>query len=271
MLGHILPAGLDITFNHDTLDQLADILGQAAVVQHFLDNAHLLSILFVGVGVVGVHNDSRIFQPHLVVHLHQPHDILIVVVGLVDAALVDTPTQDGVGQRVAGGLHLAAGIGVVLRMLRRIDRVEHDGKVSAGGVLHPGGHVEAAGRLPVMLVFHRPRSDRHIGQQVLHIPPILRIEHLIGCGKPVFLNGPHLQAADGYQTRHQVRPLLRIGLECYALVSVTVGAGFVGVNARNDLHSILDLLLHAGQAADIVADRLLVVRRAGPDDNQKLV
>src|SRR5699024_1537444 len=112
-----LAAGFQVAFHHDALDQGADLGGKLAVVHDFLDNADLLVVLLVRVGVVGVHDDRRVLQVHLVVQLQQPHDVLIVIVGLGDTPLVDPAAQDRMGQRVAAGFHLAAGVGVVLGVL----------------------------------------------------------------------------------------------------------------------------------------------------------
>ena len=52
---------LQITFNHDALDQSEDILGILTVVHDLPHNTDLLLVLFVGVGVVCVNDNRRGF------------------------------------------------------------------------------------------------------------------------------------------------------------------------------------------------------------------
>ncbi len=215
--------------------------------------------------------DRRVLQVHLVVQLQQPHDVLIVVVGLGDPPLVDPAAQDRMGQRVAAGFHLAAGVGVVLGVLGRVDGVEHDREVTAGGVLHAGGHIKAAGGLAVVLVLDTAGADGHIAQKILHIAPVFGVEHLVRRGHAEFLDGAHKHPPHRDQAGLQVGAFLGVGLVGDALVPVAVGAGLVGVDAGHQHQLVRHLLLHAGQAADIFADGVLIVGRAGADDHQEFV
>ena len=68
-----------------------------------------------------------------------------------------------------------------------------------------------------------------------------------------------------------VRLLLQVRLVGHALVPDAGRAGLVGVDAGDDDDPVLDLILHLREPADIVADRVLVMGRAGADDQQKFV
>ena len=68
------------------------------------------------------------------------------------------------------------------------------------GFFMPVGHIKAAGRLTVMLILHRAGADGHVGEQILHIAPVFRVEHLIRGGQAELLDGAHLQMAYGHQT-----------------------------------------------------------------------
>lgn len=61
-LPDFLAARLDIAFHHDTLYQLVNVFGNLSVVEDFGDNAGLLGVAFVGVGVIGIHDACGIFK-----------------------------------------------------------------------------------------------------------------------------------------------------------------------------------------------------------------
>ena len=59
---NLLITWFNIAFNHQSLDQLVKLWINNAAVQDFFGNTNLLFILFVGIGVVGINDDSRILQ-----------------------------------------------------------------------------------------------------------------------------------------------------------------------------------------------------------------
>lgn len=62
MLADFLTAGFNVAFNHNPFHKSAQLFRVTAAVKHFFDNADLLEILLVGVGMVGVHDAGRIFK-----------------------------------------------------------------------------------------------------------------------------------------------------------------------------------------------------------------
>ena len=72
-----------------------------AAVQDLLDDADLLHILLIRVGVVCIHDAGRICQIPFGVKLMKEDQIFIVVVRNILAMLVDCATQNGVGQWIA--------------------------------------------------------------------------------------------------------------------------------------------------------------------------
>ena len=82
-------------------------------------------------------------------------------------------------QRIAGRIDFPSSVNEVMRMLRCVNGVKHDREIAAGRILHAAGNVKAADSQTVLLVFDRTRADRYIGDQVIQIIPVLRIEHLI--------------------------------------------------------------------------------------------
>ena len=68
MVGDGLAALLDVTLDHNALDQLFDLRGELAAGHDLPDDTDLLFELLVGVGVVGVHDAGGVNQIHLMVH-----------------------------------------------------------------------------------------------------------------------------------------------------------------------------------------------------------
>ena len=118
--------------------------------------------------------------------------------------------------------------------LRRLDGIEHNAEIAAGGILHADRHAYAARRQSVLLVLYRTRSHRDIGKQVAEIAVIFRIEHFIRADKSGFLNGTKVQTADRNKAFEQIRLLGGIGLGCHALVALAGGARLIGVDARDN-------------------------------------
>ena len=56
---NLLIAWFNVAFDHQTLYQLMKLWINIAAVQDFFGNTNLLFILFVGVGMVGIHNNSQ--------------------------------------------------------------------------------------------------------------------------------------------------------------------------------------------------------------------
>lgn len=56
----LLAALLNVAFNHNALDHIADLLGVTAAVKNLFYDAHLFGVLFAGVGVVAVYDAGRV-------------------------------------------------------------------------------------------------------------------------------------------------------------------------------------------------------------------
>ena len=64
-----LAAWFDVALDHDSFDEVTDIVGVTTAVEYFLDDTDLLHVFFVGVGVVCIDDTSRILQITLVVEV----------------------------------------------------------------------------------------------------------------------------------------------------------------------------------------------------------
>ena len=93
----LLASWFNVAFNHDTLDKVMDVRGMAAAVQNLLDDADLLGILLVGIGMIGVHNAGGILQVPLRIQTVEQDQVLIVIIGQALSMLVDGAAQDCVG------------------------------------------------------------------------------------------------------------------------------------------------------------------------------
>ena len=67
MIADILAAFQEIAFDHNTLYKLFQVGIVIAAVKNLTDNTDLFFILFAGVGVVDVNNNSRIFEIPLII------------------------------------------------------------------------------------------------------------------------------------------------------------------------------------------------------------
>ena len=76
-----LRAVFQITFNHESFDQLAHIFAVAHAVQDFFCNANLFQILFAGIGMVGIYNECGILQSFFCIDFCQVLQIFIMVIG----------------------------------------------------------------------------------------------------------------------------------------------------------------------------------------------
>ena len=195
MFADRLASLLDVTLHHDALYEAGQVTVGSAGMHDLVNDADLFLELFAGVAVICVDDTGRIDEIALVVFLQQENQIFIVIIGNIVAMLVDCAAQDCVRERISGRIDLPAAVDKRMRVLCRVHGVEHDAEVSACGVLHPGGYVEAADDEAVLLVFHGAGADRDVGEKIAHISPVLRIEHLISRGEFRFIHDAQLHFA----------------------------------------------------------------------------
>ena len=81
MLTDLLIARLDIAFDHQTFDHLADIGIVTTAVKNFFGDTDLFFLFVAGVGMVTVDDAGGIKQVAFTVHLMKQQQILVVVVG----------------------------------------------------------------------------------------------------------------------------------------------------------------------------------------------
>ena len=146
------------------------------------------------------------------------------------------------------------------------DGVHHDGEVAARGVFHADRQVKAAGREPVQLILYRSCADGDIAEHVRQVVVIFRVQHLVRAGKAGLGDHLHVHLAYCYQAAEHIRRAVWVGLMEHALVAVAGRAGLICVNARNDEYFVLNLLLNAAKARNVIEHRILAVGRAGAYD-----
>lgn len=138
-LADLLVTVLDVTLNHEALDERADIRRDLAAVDDILRDADLLEILLARVRMIRVDDDSRVHKIALVVCLAERAQVLVVVVRQTVAEAVDITAQDGMRQRVALRADFPAAEQELLRVLCRFNRVEHDRDITDVGFFMPTG------------------------------------------------------------------------------------------------------------------------------------
>ena len=152
------------------------------------------------------------------------------------AVPVDIPAQNRMRQRIAGRPDLPASVNERLRILRRDNGVHHDRKIAAGRIFHACRNTDAACDHPVLLVFNRPRADRHISEQIRKIPVVFRIQHLLGAGKARLRRDTGVHLTDRNDACQHVFCLLRIRLVQHPLISDALCARFIRINSRNPVN-----------------------------------
>ena len=100
---HFWAAILNVRLNHKALYQSAYIRRVAHGVEHLIGNTHLLQVLLGGIGVVGVNKHRRVGNAALHIQIMENTQILVMIIGVVDAVAVHTAPQNGVGQRGCPG------------------------------------------------------------------------------------------------------------------------------------------------------------------------
>ena len=266
-----LAAIFQITFDHQTFHQSADILRDVHAVEDVFGDPDLFEVLLAGVGVVAVDDHGRVAEIGLFVGVQQVLQILVVVVRMAAAEAVDVAAEDRVGVRVACSLDFPSPVDEFLAALGRNHRVHHHGNVAAGGVLHAGRDPDSTGHHAVGLVLHRAGADRDVAQEVREVAVVFRVEHLFRAGEAGLANDGGMHFPDRDDAGEHVFAFLGIRLMKHAFVAGAFRPGFVGVDAGDDEDPVADFLLYAREACHIVEDGILPVRRTGSDHEEKFV
>ena len=238
-------------------------------VHDILSDADLLQIPLPGIGVVGIHDDRRVFKPPCLILVEEVSQVLIVIVGHAAPVPVRIAPKDRVRHGIARRLDLPPSVKEFLWALGRLYGIHHDLDIAARRILHPCGNPDAARHDPVQLVLHGARADRDIGQKVREIPVVFRIEHLLGAGKAGLADDSCVHLPDGDDARQHILFPRGIGLVEHSLVADALGPRLVRIDSGDDKYLFLHLLLDPGKPCHIVEDRVLPVRGAGADDKKE--
>ena len=130
--------------------------------------------------MVGINDDSRVLEILLAVQVVESDQIFIMIVRNCLSILVDTSTEDGVGQVVTGCLNITSTINEMMRMLCSSDGIKHNGEVAAGRILHADRDIHSAGGKAVLLVFNRACADSLVREDIVEVTSVFRVKHFIG-------------------------------------------------------------------------------------------
>jgi hypothetical protein len=119
---------------------------------------------------------------------------------------------------------------------------------------------EAAAGQPVRLVLDRAGAHSDIGEHVLKVRVVARIEHLVRRREVGFPKRANMHLADGPDAFNNVRFSLEVRLVGHALVPDPGRARLVGVDARDNKDLVLHLGLDLRQPRNVITHRVLVVR-----------
>ncbi len=219
--------------------------------------------------MVGINDSRRVDDIYFFIHVMQPDQVFIMIILRGVSVFADGAPEHNMRQGIACRFHLVSAVYKMVRMLCRINRIKHNGKIPAGRVFHSRGNIKTANGQTVLLVFHGAGADCNIGKKIVHISPVFRVKHFIGRGQAAFCNGTQMHFADSNQSLHHIRFFFRIRLGSDSFVSFARGSWLVGVDARNDNQLVPDIFLYFCKPVYIVADRVFVVCRTRPDNYQK--
>ena len=107
---NLLISRLNITFNHQTFYQSVKFRINLAAVENFFCDTNLLVILLVGVGVVGINDNSRVFQVLLLIFFPEKTKVFIVIVRDSFSVFVYSTTKNGMSKFITCGLYFPASV-----------------------------------------------------------------------------------------------------------------------------------------------------------------
>ena len=148
-------------------------------------------------------------------------------------------------------------------------RVQHDRSGAARRVLHAHGTTDAARHKTMLLVLHRAGPHGHVGEQVYQVLIVLWIEHLIGSEHARLLHHTQVHVTDRLDALKQVGRAVRVWVVKQALVTRTLRARLVGVDARDKEELVRNLLLKAREADHVIEHRVLAICRARAHNEQE--
>ena len=122
----LLVAWLNVTFNHEAFDQFVKFRIDHTAVENFFCNTNLLFILFVGIGVVGINDDSRILQIFFLIFFPQKTEIFVMVVRNRLSVFAYGTAKNGVCQRISSCFNFPASVDKAVRSLSCNNGVEHN-------------------------------------------------------------------------------------------------------------------------------------------------
>ena len=181
----------------------------------------------------------------------------------------DSTTKYNVCQWISGCLNFASTVYKVMWMLGCIYRIQHNGEITTGRVLHTGCNVKTADSQTVLLILNRTCTDGNVREEIFYISPVLRVKHFVCTGKTTLSDRTDVHFTHSNETFYHIRCFFRVWLGCDTFVTFACCTRFVCVNTRNDDQLIFDIFLDFCEAADIVANRIFIVRGTWSDDNKK--
>lgn len=109
---------------------------------------------------------------------------------------IDIASEDGMSKGITCCLHLPTAVDKGMAVLSSKYGIEHHRDVTTGGILHSNGYINAAGCKAMLLVFDASCPYGHIRQKIGKVAVIIRIQHLVCCGKTGVFQNVSVEAAD---------------------------------------------------------------------------
>ena len=221
--------------------------------------------------MVGIYNDSRIFEIFFLIFVKKKTKILIMIVWHCLTMFVDSTTQNCMCEGISVCLYFPASVDETMRSLSCNNRIYHNAEITAGRIFHSGRDIHTADSQTMLLILNRTCTHCNVGKNVGEITIVFRIEHLIRTGKTTFLNCMNMHLADCYQSCQHIRCLFWIRLMDHTFVTLACSTWFIRINARNDQNLICYFVLYFAKAKKIIADRILIISRTWTNDRKKFI
>ena len=173
--------------------------------------------------------------------------------------------------RITFSIHIPAAVNKVVCGLSGNNRVQHNGEIAAGWILHTCRYIKTAGYETMLLVFNRTGTDGNVGEDVCQIPVILRIKHLISNWHTIGFKCMHMHLSDRNDSLKKIRCFLRIRLMEHSFITFTGCTRFIRINTRDNDYLVFNLFLDFCQTFDIFTYRFFIICRTRSDNGKKLV
>ena len=199
------------------------------------------------------------------------HQIFVMVIRNGLSVLVYSAAEDGMCQIISGSLHIASSVNEMMRMLCSSHRIQHNGKITAGWILHTNRNIHTAGCETMLLIFYGTCTYCFIGKDIIQVAAVFRVKHFISRRESCFLHNSHMHLTDRNNSGKKVRSFVRVRLMEHSFVTVACSTWLIGINSWDDHQFVRYFIRNCFQSAHIFADSIFVISRTRSYKDDKFI